>query len=112
MRAVVLIVFGMWACVVTALPLDKLAVPSGFKIKVYADNVPGARSMALGDKGTVFVGTRGVGKVYALVPNASGDQSRETLTIAQNLDTPNGVAFRDGDLYVAENKRIVRYDNI
>ena len=88
------------------LPLDRIELPPGFHIAVYA-HVEGARSLALGARGTVFVGTRRPGKVYALV----GTPPR-VVTIAQHLDEPNGVAFRDGALYVAEVTRILRFDGI
>jgi len=51
------------------LPLDKIKLPPGFTISLYADNVPGARSMALSPDGTLFVGSRG-SSIYAL-PNRS-----------------------------------------
>lgn len=90
--------------------LAALKVPAGFKVSIYADNVPGARSMALGEHGTLFVGTQAAGKVYALRSLADG--RREVVTVAQGLNRPNGVAFRDGALYVAEIQRILRYDAI
>ena len=93
------------------LPLDKIKLPPGFSISLYADDVPGARSMALSPDGTLFVGTRD-SRVYAL-PNRSHDkQADEVIVLADNLNTPNGVAFRDGALYVAEINRILRFDNI
>ena len=96
----------------TAAPsIERLKLPPGFKVEVYASNVENARSMALGDKGTVFVGTRSEGSVYALV-DANGDGKAEVVTIAEGLNSPNGVAFRDGALYVAEINRILRFDNI
>ncbi len=88
-----------------------IKLPPGFAIEVYAANVPGARSMTLGTKGTLFVGTRDEGKVYALVARG-GKQKVEVLTIASGLKLPNGVAFRNGALYVAEVSRILRFDNI
>ena len=91
------------------LPVDKLKVPAGFKVEVWVDGVPAARSMALGDKGTVFVGNRQAKNVYAVV-NRGG--KREVKTVLKGLDTPNGVAFRKGTLYVAERHRITRYDGI
>jgi len=91
------------------LPLDKLKVPDGFKVEVWADGVPEARSLALGDKGTVFVSNR-IGKnVYAVVDR---DGKREVKTLLKGLNTPNGVAFSKGTLYVAERDRITRYDGI
>jgi glucose/arabinose dehydrogenase len=93
-------------------PLDQLKLPPGFEIKVYADNVPNARSLALGKKGTVFVGTRAGSEVYALV-DKNGDQvADQVIEIARGLFMPNGVAFRDGALYVAEVNRVLRFDNI
>ena len=41
--------------------LESVRLPTGFKIEVYSDQVPGARSMALGQRGTLFVGTRARG---------------------------------------------------
>ncbi len=94
-----------------ALPLEDIRLPPGFRIALYADHVPGARSMALGAKGTLFVGTRGEGKVYAL-QGGRGGKAADAIIIASGLDMPNGVAFRDGALYVAEVGRILRFDNI
>lgn len=92
--------------------LTRIKMPPGFAIHVYATGVPNARSMALGTNGTVFVGSRRVGKVYALVNHGQSDQADEVITIAGGLNSPNGVAFRDGSLYVAAVDRVLRYDNI
>jgi glucose/arabinose dehydrogenase len=81
------------------LPLAKLKVPSGFNIEVYASGMANARSLALGEKGTVFVGSRLVDKVYAIA-NKDGKQTVKVL--ATGLYRPNGVAFKDGTLYIAE----------
>ena len=89
--------------------LDDIKLPSGFEIEVYAD-VPNARSMALGDNGTIFVANRRASSVYAVVPR--GDANPEVLELVSGLETPNGIAFHDGDLYVAEIERILRYKNI
>ena len=107
---VLCLVVSLSACA-RDLPLDKIRLPPGFRIGLYADNVPGARSMALAPDGTLFVGTRG-DKVYAL-PNRDGDSRADAvITLLQGLDTPNGVAVRGGALYVAEIGRILRYDGI
>lgn len=95
-----------------ALPLEKIKLPAGFKIEVFVDQIPDARSMTLSPSGTLFVGTREDGKVYA-IPNAtSGKKPEKVLVLAEKLNMPNGVAFRDGALYVAEVNRILRYDGI
>jgi glucose/arabinose dehydrogenase len=91
------------------LPVDKLKVPAGFKVEVWADGVPEARSLALGDKGTVFVSNRNLSNVYAIVDKGA---SREVKTILKGLKSPNGIVFDKGTLYVAERHRITRYDGI
>ncbi len=93
-------------------PVERIKLPPGFRIDVYADQVEDARSLALGDKGTVFVGTRSGGSVYALVDSNHDGKVDEVITIAKGLYAPNGVAFREGSLYVAEINRILRFDNI
>jgi glucose/arabinose dehydrogenase len=66
----------------------------------------------LGSNGTVFVGSRSAGNVYALVDLDGDGKSDRTITIASGLDTPNGVAFKNGSLFVAEIDRVIRYDGI
>jgi glucose/arabinose dehydrogenase len=92
--------------------LSAIQLPPGFKISIFADNVPGARSLALSPSGVLFVGTRQLGRVYAVVDRNHDKRADEVITIADGLDLPNGVAFRDGDLYVAEVHRILRYPQI
>jgi glucose/arabinose dehydrogenase len=94
---------------VNELLIDKLKVPPGFKIELWASGLPNARSMTESPSGTIFVGTRFPGNVYAVVTK---DGKREVKTIAKGLHRPNGVAFANGSLYVAELSRIIRYDNI
>ena len=92
--------------------MEGLTVPPGFTIHLYAPDVPGARSLALGPGGTVFVGSRGAGRVYA-VTDRDGDQRAETIrVVAEGLNMPNGVAVRDGDLYVAEVSRVLRFPGL
>lgn len=89
-----------------------IKLPAGFRIDRYASGVEGARSLTLGDNGVVFVGSRDAGRVYALVDAKGNGMDVSVITVASNLDTPNGVAFYKGALYVAEFNRILRYDNI
>lgn len=92
--------------------VERAILPKGFKIALYTDQTPEARSLALGDDGTVYVGSREQGKVYA-VRDLDGDGSAELVTvIAAGLNLPNGVAFYRGALYVAEVHRIIRFDGI
>ncbi|MDP6582474.1 MAG: sorbosone dehydrogenase family protein, partial [Vicinamibacterales bacterium] len=94
------------------IPLDKITVPPGFLIEVYAPDVPNARSMALSPTGTLFVSTRQAGNVYAVLDRDQDQKADDVITIASGLMMPNGVAFRDGSLYVAELNRVLRYDDI
>lgn len=89
-----------------------IKLPPGFKIEVYADHIPGARSMALGPDGILFVGTRGQGKVYAVLDTNKDQKADQVIPILNNLSSPNGVAFKNGALYVAEINRVLRFDNI
>ena len=91
------------------LPIDRLKVPDGFKVELYASGLPNARSLALGDKGTVFVGSRVVDKVYAIV---NKDGKREVKVVVSGLYRPNGVAFKNGTLYIAELSQISKIDNV
>ena len=91
------------------IPVDKLKVPSGFKISLWASGINNARVMTWGDKGTLFVSSRVAGNVYAVVDKGG---SREVKTIAKGLNLPNGVAFKDGALYVAEIHRITKMEGI
>jgi glucose/arabinose dehydrogenase len=91
------------------LPLDKLKVKAGFKIELYASPVPNARTLRLGDKGTVFVSSRLQDKVHAIVEK---DGKREITVIASGLHRPNGIALHKGTLYIAELQQISKIDNI
>lgn len=92
--------------------LADIRLPAGFRISLFADSVDNARSLALGAKGTIFVGNRQGDKVYALV-DADGDgRAEKKHTLLEGLNMPNGVAFKGGALYVAEVSKIWRLDNI
>jgi glucose/arabinose dehydrogenase len=92
--------------------LTAIELPPGFNIGVYAQNVPGARSMALSPSGVLYVGTRQAGRVYAVLDQDRDMRADRIITIAEGLEMPNGVALRDGDLYVAEVHRVLRYHQI
>jgi len=94
------------------LPLDLIQLPPGFRITLFADDVPNARAMALGARGTLFVGSRAAGKVYALVDEDGDQRADRRHVIASGLEVPVGVAFHDGDLYVSALDRIVRLRDI
>ena len=91
------------------LPTAELKVPAGFHIEVYASGIGNARSLRVGDKGTVFVGTRFGNKVTAVVKK---DGKTELKTIASGLYRPNGLAYHNGTLYIAELSQISKIDNV
>jgi glucose/arabinose dehydrogenase len=91
------------------LPLAKLKVPAGFNIEVYASGMANARSLAVGEKGTVFVGSRLVDKVYAII---NKDGKRTVKVLASGLYRPNGVAFHNGTLYIAELSKVSKIDKV
>ena len=99
----------MTVTTVDKIPVDKLKVPTGFKVDIWAHGMPGARMMVRGDKGTVFVGTRVIGKVYAITDK---DGKRDNKVIAEQLKQPNGVAFKNGSLYVISIDKALRFDGI
>jgi glucose/arabinose dehydrogenase len=91
------------------LPVDRLKVPKGFSIDVYASGIANARTLRIGDKGTVFVGTRLSDKVYAIV---NRDGRSEVKVIASGLYRPNGLAYKDGTLYIAERSQVSEIDHV
>jgi glucose/arabinose dehydrogenase len=97
------------AAAVDKLPLDKIKLPAGFKAELYSSGHPGARTMVMGNKGTLFMGSRIIGRVYAIT---NKDGKREAKVLLQGLTQPNGLAFKDGALYVFAINKVFRYDNI
>ena len=94
---------------VEKLALGQLKLPKGFKIDVFASGIANARSLRIGDKGTVFVSNRVLDKVYAIVERGG---KRETKVIASGLDRPNGLAFHNGTLYIGEGTKISKLEKI
>ena len=104
-----LVLYAARPALAERLPLERIKLPPGFEISVFAENVPGARSLALGRNNVLFVGTH-ADRVYAV--RYRDAKATQVLTIASGLNMPNGVALRDGALYVAEVNRILRFDDI
>jgi glucose/arabinose dehydrogenase len=97
---------GLSALPANELPVKDIKVPPGFTVSVYASGAPNARSMTFGRDGMLYVGTRFPGVVYAVSPQG------EVKTLAKGLHRSNGVAYRNGDLYVAELSRVIKFANI
>ena len=98
--------------VASNLPLERLNMPDGFKISIYAEGIENARSMAMGDNGTLFVGNRRGKRVYALQDTDGDFKADNIIVLDTTFQVPNGIAFRNGSLYVAEVNRLLRFDNI
>jgi len=95
-----------------ALPLELIKLPSGFAIDIYASDVPNARQMALSPNGTLYIGTRYEGKVYAIPAVGQNGSDGRAITIVSGLNQPAGVEFRNGSLYVSAVEGVLRYDDI
>ena len=92
--------------------LENIKLPNGYTVTLFADDVPNARALALGKNGTIFVGSSNNGSVYALQDIDQDGKADRRYIIASGLNLPNGVAYKDGSLYIAEINRIIRFDNI
>ncbi len=95
----------------STLPLDKIKLPAGFSIDIFAE-VDNARSLAMSPSGVVYVGNRNGDAVYAVKDSDGDHKADKKWTIAKGLNSPNGVAFKDGDLYVAEISRILKFSDV
>jgi glucose/arabinose dehydrogenase len=95
-----------------AAEMGDITLPRGFRIAVYAADVPNARQMALGPPGVVFVGSLSKGNVYAVVDRDGDHRADEVHVLASGLTMPSGVAYRDGALYVAAVSRILRWRDV
>ena len=94
------------------LSLNKLILPEGFTIQLYADEVENARSMTMSPNKTLFVGNRDGDKVYALRDEDGDFYAEKKYIIYSGGNMPNGVAFKNGTLYIAEVNRIIKFENI
>jgi glucose/arabinose dehydrogenase len=91
------------------LPVAKLHAPKDFKIEVFASGMTNARSLRISDKGTVFVSSRVVDKIYAITDH---NGKREAKPLVTGLFRPNGIALHNGTLYIAELSQISKIDNV
>ncbi|HEX8750799.1 MAG TPA: PQQ-dependent sugar dehydrogenase [Nitrospira sp.] len=111
--AMILVTFLYAQCLrADSIAWHSLKLPPGFSITPYTSDVKNARGMALGEKGTLFVGSRREGRVYAVVDDDGDHRADRVYTLAKGLEMPVGVAYRNGSLYVSAVNRILRYDDI
>jgi glucose/arabinose dehydrogenase len=101
-----------WRLSAPRFDLDRLRLPAGFSLDLFAEGLGDPRALAVGDEGTVFAGTLEAGQVLALPDRDRDGRADTVLVIARGLFMPHGVAFHNGALYVAELRRVIRYDGI
>lgn len=88
------------------IPLERIKLPDGYHIEVYTDQVENARALDFADNGTLFVGSRSKGDIYAVTPD------RKVFVLDRGLKMPAGLDYFEGDLYVSALSSILRYDDI
>jgi len=91
------------------IPIDKVKLPKGFTAEIWSTGHPGGRAMARGESGKIYMGTRGLGRVYEVTD--SGDK-RTSRVVVDKLTQPSGVAMHNGSLYVMAIDKVLRYDGI
>ncbi len=91
------------------IPVQNIKLPPGFKAEIWATGIPGGRAMARGEDGKIYVGTRGIGRVYEVTDTGSARTSR---VVVDKLVQPAGVAFKNGSLYVISINKVLRFDGI
>src|SRR2546426_6773352 len=68
----------------------EITVPAGFRIDVFAENVGGARALAVDSEGVLVVSISSRGRVLALPAGRGAGRPTEVVTILKDLDRPNG----------------------
>ena len=91
------------------IPLASYKLPPGFKAEIWASGMPGARAMARGADGKIYIGTRAIGRVYEVT---DGGAQRTSRVVVDKLTQPAGVAYANGSLYVMAIDKVLRYDGI
>ena len=92
--------------------LKQLKLPQGFTISIFAKDLPNARTLALGDEGVIYIGTRQQGSIYAVQDSNNDGIADKKYILATDLYMPNGVAYKNNTLYVAQPDKIIRFNHI
>lgn len=92
----------------SAIPVQDLKLPPGFKAEIWSTGTPGNRAMARGDSGKIYVGTRGIGRVYEITDNG---KERTSRVVVDKLNQP-AVTMHNGSLYVMAIDKVLRFDDI
>ena len=94
---------------VSDIPLQSFKLPPGFRAEIWASGMPGARAMARAENGKIYIGTRGIGRVYELTDHGV---TRSARVVVDKLVQPSGVAYANGALYVMAIDKVLRFDGI
>ncbi|HAY92455.1 PQQ-dependent sugar dehydrogenase [Shewanella sp.] len=89
-----------------------ITVAKGFGLSLYASDIGDAKQMAMGANGTLFVGSNKSGTIHALVDSNQDGRVDKRYVIAKGLESPDAIAFHNGDLFVATENQIVRFVDI
>ena len=99
----------MTAVPASEIPVNRLRVPPGFRVELWASGMPGIRAMTRTDSGRIYAGTRGIGRVYEITDSGG---TRTSRVLVDRLNQPAGVAYGNGSLYVMAIDKVLRYDGI
>jgi glucose/arabinose dehydrogenase len=91
----------------TGLPLT---LPAQVSIALFAKNLGNPRVLAFDPEGALVVSVPSQSKVVALPDRNADGVADETMTVAEGLNLPHGLAFRDGKIYIAETHQVAMYD--
>jgi len=95
------------------LPLEKIQLPDGFSIQIFVENVENIRAITKSENNSIYyAGSRGEGKVYALIDENNDFVIDKTLTLFRDLSLPTGITWHNGDLYFSEISRVLKVNNI
>lgn len=91
----------------TGLPL---ALPPGFSISTFAKGLENPRVLARDGNNHMLVSEPSKGKVIALSDANMDGAADEEIIVVQGLNSPHGLAFKDGKLFIAETNQVAVYD--
>jgi len=98
--------------------VEGITVPQGFKLNIFAKDLPDARVMEFDPKGRILVSQSTAGKITAVEDMDSDGVAEKNIELASGLNVPHGIAFKctgqinppKCNLYVAEKDALSVYD--
>jgi glucose/arabinose dehydrogenase len=108
-RAAMVVILGLALVAPSLAQAPQVSLPPGFHLEVFASDLGGPRFMILDPTGTLLVSIPSRGRVVALPDKNGHGKPDAVVTVAEGLTQPHGLAFKDGQLYVAETGRVLRF---